>query len=79
MEIKIGVRHIGRELNVETEESAEEIEGSLRDALCTEGGIVVINATKGRRILLPAAQIAYLELATKHPRTVGFGFSGGSD
>lgn len=74
MEIKIGVRSIGRELTVETDESAEQIERSLRDALSAEGGLLVIAATKGRRVLVPAAQIGYVDLGQEHARPVGFGF-----
>lgn len=79
VEIKIGVRNIGRELNIETDESPEQVETALRSGLESASGVVVINATKGRRVLLPAAQIAYVDLATEHSRAVGFGFGGGSD
>lgn len=74
MEIKIGVRQIGRELSVETNQSAEQIEESLRAALVADGGLLVVEATKGRRVLVPAAQIGYVDLGEEHPRTVGFGF-----
>lgn len=79
VEIKIGVRNIGRELTVETEESAEQIERGLRDALSAEGGLLVVEADKGRRVLIPAAQIGYIDLGQAHVRPVGFGFGGESD
>lgn len=74
MEIKIGVRNIARELNVETSQSAEQIEQHLREALAAEAGLMVVEADKGRRILIPAAQIGYLDLGQEHTRPVGFGF-----
>ncbi len=74
MEIKIGVRDIGRELAVETDLSAEQVEEALRDALRADGGLLVVQATKGRRILIPAAQVGYLDLGQEHARAVGFGF-----
>ena len=55
MEIKIGVRNIGRELNIETDQTAEQIEKNLREA--GDDGLLVIEATQGRRILLPAGSI----------------------
>lgn len=79
VEIKIGVQNIGRELNIETEDSAEQIEAALRAGLESASGVVVINAAKGRRVLLPAAQIAYVDLSTEQARAVGFGFGGSSD
>lgn len=74
MEIKIGVRDIGRELNVETDQSADEIEKNLREA--GDDGLLVIDATQGRRVLLPTANIGYIELGQEHARPVGFGFPG---
>ena len=74
VEIKIGVRNIGRELNIETDQTAEQIEKNLREA--GDDGLLVIEATQGRRILLPAGSIGYIELGQEHARPVGFGFSG---
>lgn len=74
MEIKIGVRQIGRELTVETQQTADELEQALREALRTDPGVLVVKADKGRRLLLPARQIGYLDLGAEHARPVGFGF-----
>lgn len=76
MEIKIGVRNIGRELTIETEQTAEQVEQNLRAALASDGGLLVVEASKGGRILLPAAQIGYIDLGSEHARPVGFGFGG---
>lgn len=74
MEIKIGVRQIGRELTVETDQTAEQIEQNLRQALLTDDGLLVITSDKGRRLLLPVEHIGYLDLGSEHARPVGFGF-----
>lgn len=79
MEIKIGVRDIGRELTVETDQSAETIEQRLREALALDTGLLVIEATKGRKVLVPAAQIGYVDLGQEHARPVGFGFNGADE
>ncbi len=73
MEIKIGVRDIARELTVETEQSAEQVEADLRQAL-NEDGVLVIDATRGRRVLVSATHIGYLDLGPETARKVGFDF-----
>ena len=40
MEVKVGIRHVARELVVETKDSADEVEGALTDALAKNGGVV---------------------------------------
>ena len=55
MEIKIGIQHVVRELTVETEETAANIEASLRKALADDG-VVALTDEKGRKVLVPAAQ-----------------------
>ncbi|WP_420175392.1 DUF3107 domain-containing protein [Luteococcus sp. OSA5] len=72
MEIKIGVNNIPRELSIETEASADEVEQALRTAV-NEGGLLTLTDEKGRRVLVPAAQIGYLDLGKELSRPVGFG------
>lgn len=72
MEIKIGIRQAARELTVETDSSAAEVEADLKAAL-TEGTVLALADQKGRRILVPANQIAYLDLGQEKARPVGFG------
>ncbi len=72
MEIKIGFQHVARELTVETESTAAEVEASLRKAL-TDGTLLVITDEKGRRVLVPADKVAYIDLGQEKTRTVGFG------
>lgn len=74
MEVKIGIQMAPRELVVETAISAEEIERALTDAL-TDGTVLVLNDSKGKTVLVPAAKIAYVELGVAEPRKVGFGAS----
>ncbi|MEL4506055.1 DUF3107 domain-containing protein [Luteococcus sp. H138] len=72
MEIKIGVNNIPREVSIETEASADQVEQALRTAL-TEGGLLTLTDAKGRKVLVPAAQIGYVDLGQEHSRPVGFG------
>lgn len=72
MEVKIGVQSAPRELIVETETVAEEIERALASALA-DGGVFSIRNDKNGKILIPADKIAYVELGGSEPRRVGFG------
>lgn len=72
MEIKIGVQDIGRELAVETTATAAEVEAELKQAL-TDNGLLTLTDEKGRKVLIPAAKIAYIDLGQEKARPVGFG------
>lgn len=72
MEIKIGVNNIPREISIESDTSADEVEQKLRQAI-SENGLLALSDTKGRKVLVPAAQIGYVDLGQEHVRTVGFG------
>lgn len=72
MEIKIGVSHINREVVVETDESAEAVAAMIAEALA-DGTLFTVADSKGRQVLVPAAQIAYVELGAETARPVGFG------
>lgn len=73
MEIKIGINNIPREVSLESEQSADEVEQALREAL-TSKGLFTLTDTKGRRVIVPAEQIGYVDLGQEHARPVGFGF-----
>jgi hypothetical protein len=72
VEVKIGIQSVPRELVVETESSAEDVEAALRAAVAAEGGVFVLGDAKGGKVLVPAEKIAYLEFAGTEPRRVGF-------
>ncbi|HET7072374.1 MAG TPA: DUF3107 domain-containing protein [Nocardioides sp.] len=71
MEVKIGVQHAPRELVVETNDSAEEIQAALDKALADDATLVVRD-TRGRLILVPARTIAYVEIGSGVSGQVGF-------
>jgi hypothetical protein len=75
VEVKIGIQSIPRELIVETDATAEEIERDLAAALTASGGTALFALTtqKGGRILVPADKIAFVEFSTDQARRVGFG------
>jgi hypothetical protein len=74
VEVKVGIQMAARELVVETAVSAEEIERALSDALADDT-VFVLNDSKGRIVLVPAAKIAYVELGAAESHKIGFGAS----
>ncbi|MGA8255327.1 MAG: DUF3107 domain-containing protein [Nocardioides sp.] len=71
MEVKIGVQQAARELVIETNETAEAVEKLVNDALGSEGTFALTD-NKGRRLVVPAAKIAYVEIGGGAAGAVGF-------
>ena len=74
MEVKIGIQSVPRELVVETDTPADEIERDLSAAL-EKGGqsLFAVSVAKGSKVLVPADKIAYVEFGGAEGRRVGFG------
>ncbi|WP_418958998.1 DUF3107 domain-containing protein [Streptomyces tritici] len=73
MEVKIGVQHAPREIVLESGQSAEEVERLVADALAGKAQLLSLTDEKGRKVLVPADRIAYVELGEPATRRVGFG------
>jgi len=75
VEVKIGIQSIPRELVVDTDATAEEVERDLTAALAAKDGkgILALSTLKGGRVLVPAGVIAFIEFSTDQARRVGFG------
>ena len=71
MEVKIGVQHAARELIVETDETVESVEKLVAEAVSSEG-VLALNDNKGRRVIVPAAKLAYVEIGGGVAGHVGF-------
>jgi len=71
VEVKIGVQHSPRELVVDTDESAENVEKLLADSVAA-GGVFALTDTKGRKVIVPAAGISYVEVGGGVAGQVGF-------
>jgi Protein of unknown function (DUF3107) len=71
MEVKIGVQHAPREVVLETNESVDDIEKQVADAV-KNGGTLAIDDVRGRRILVPGDKIAYVEIGGGVAGQVGF-------
>jgi hypothetical protein len=72
VEIKVGVQHVGRELTLETNETADDLEKRFAQALASDA-VLTLTDENGRKVMLPAAKVAYIDLGQEHARRVGFG------
>jgi hypothetical protein len=74
VEVKIGIQSVPRELVVETDTPADEIERQLTLALAGgDHSLFALAVAKGGKILVPADKIAYVEFGAPEARRVGFG------
>jgi hypothetical protein len=72
MEVKIGVQNVNRELVLDSDESGEDIQAAVAQALSGEANVVVLTDTKGRKVIVPTDKLAYLELGSPTVGQVGF-------
>ena len=72
MEVKIGVQQAPRELTVEVDQDADQVEQAVTSALADESGLLSLTDSKGRRVLVPTAKLAYVELGSPTVGQVGF-------
>ena len=73
MEVKIGVQHAPREIVIESEQTPEEVESAVSAALADGAKLLSLADEHGRKVLVPAERIAYVEIGEPAARKVGFG------
>jgi hypothetical protein len=71
VEVKIGVQHAQRELVIDTDEKADDIEKRFSEAVAADG-VLVLTDSKGRRTVVPASKVAYVEIGGGVAGQVGF-------
>ena len=72
MEVRIGVQQAARELVLESDETPDAVAKKVADAL-KNGTLLDLVDDKGRRVVVPADRLAYVEIAASEARRVGFG------
>ncbi len=78
MDVRIGIVQSVKEIDVELPDDAErdEVVAQIEKTLATEGAILWLTDRKGRRVGVPGAKVAYIEVdAPSTDRRVGFGIS----
>lgn len=72
MEVRIGVQNTAREVVLESTLSATEVSAAVSKAIA-DGSVLSLTDEKGRQVLVPAAGIAYVDIAASEVRRIGFG------
>ncbi|PWI43987.1 DUF3107 domain-containing protein [Streptomyces sp. ICBB 8177] len=73
MEVKIGVQYAPREIVIESEQSPEEVEKAVAAALSGTEKLLALTDDRGRKVLVPADRLAYVEIGEPTKHKVGFG------
>lgn len=76
MEVRIGVVHAMKELDIEmpTDTDPGEVRKAVDEALASETGTLWLTDRHGHQIGVPSGRIAYVEVGTPdHERRIGFG------
>jgi hypothetical protein len=76
VEVKIGVADSPRELVVSSAMSPDEVEKLVTDALRGKEGMLTLVDDKGKRYVVPASKVAYVEIGPSDARRVGFAVGG---
>ena len=75
MEVRIGVLHTAREIELDLGEEADvdKLAKEIETAIAGGEGMVWLTDRRGRRVGVPAQRLAYVEIGTSGDRRVGFG------
>ncbi len=77
MEVKIGVTDSPRELVFNSTQTPDELEKQVTAALAKGSELLSFTDAKGRRFLVQATRIAYIEIGAADSGRVGFGVGSG--
>jgi hypothetical protein len=72
VEVKIGVLHTAREIVVDSPQTPDEVEHAVAEALKSVDGQLVLVEERGRKVIVPANLVAYVDIAQADTRRVGF-------
>ena len=76
MDVRIGVLHTMKEIEVElpTDADRDEIKSRIETALSVDTNTLWLSDRHGKDVAIPSAKIAYVELGSAdHERRIGFG------
>lgn len=72
MEVKIGVQNTNRELVLDSSQSSDDVEKAVTASLSGDDKVLVLSDSKGRKVLVPAEKLAYVEIGTSSTGQVGY-------
>lgn len=74
MDVRIGVTQSPRELTFEVDdEQSDELTAKVEAALSGALDVLWISDRRGKRVAVPSAKLAYVELGSTADRRIGFG------
>ncbi|GAA4882382.1 DUF3107 domain-containing protein [Serinicoccus chungangensis] len=73
MEVRIGVRDVGREVAFESAQTPAAVRQSVTEALSSGSSFLELEDERGQTIIVPTATIAYVEIGVQEKGRVGFG------
>ena len=72
MEIKIGIKELGREVSIESTEDEETILQKVSEAL-ENRSVLSLKDSKGNTTLVPGDSLGYVQIGAEAKRHIGFG------
>ncbi|GHH89409.1 hypothetical protein GCM10017771_40080 [Streptomyces capitiformicae] len=66
------MQHAPREIVLESGQSAEEVERAVAEALAGKSALLSLTDEHGRKVLVPADRLAYVDIGESAVRKVGF-------
>jgi hypothetical protein len=72
VDIRIGIINTARELVLQTNTEAKELEKTVADGMATENGTIRFEDEKGHIFVVASRHLAYVELGAEKARKVGF-------
>ncbi|MDP8992350.1 MAG: DUF3107 domain-containing protein [Actinomycetota bacterium] len=76
MVVRIGVTYTAKEIEVDLDDAdADELVKTVEEALADESRVLWLTDRRGRRVGVPSAKVAYVEIGGHEDRRVGFGVS----
>jgi hypothetical protein len=72
VEVKIGVLHTPREITLESSQTPEEVSELVAAALKSVDGQLSLVDERGRKVIVAANLVAYIEIAQADARRIGF-------
>ncbi|MBA2641056.1 MAG: DUF3107 domain-containing protein [Nocardioidaceae bacterium] len=73
MEVRIGVQHVNRELVLDSADTGDDVATTVERALADDVRTLVLSDKSGRRVVVPTATLAYVDISEGSVRKVGFG------
>jgi hypothetical protein len=72
VEVKIGVQNASRELVIDSEQSGEDVEAAVSQAISGDAPVLVLADARGRKLIVPTDKLAYVEIGSSVAGQVGF-------